>query len=119
MDSYKRSLIVVALVIFLVVMAITGFSLRRRPVVEQQAINNNVQSPLDSSCETIDQKQYCSADYTSLSEQQATDKAKSDGLSTRVVENNKNPVGAITDDIQPKRINFYIRDDIVYKAEFF
>ncbi|MDQ3123178.1 MAG: hypothetical protein M3Q14_00625 [bacterium] len=119
MDGPVRGIVVVALIILFIGAAFTGFSWRRRPVIEQQVANNDVQTPLESECKLIDNKRFCSADYIDLSEQAATEKAQADGLTARVVENDENPNIAITDDYQPKRINFFIKEKIVYQAKFY
>ncbi len=119
MDGLKRPLVVLALVNILIIMFVSGFVFRKKPVVQQQPSMNEMQTPLESDCKLIDNKRYCTADYIDLVEKEATEKAQADGLTVRVVESDENPNIGITDDFQPKRINFTIKEKVVTKAEFY
>jgi hypothetical protein len=54
-----------------------------------------------------------------LSEAEAKSKAESDGLKSRVVEDNNNPNIFFHQDRQSKRVNFTIYNGEVTKAEFY
>lgn len=75
--------------------------------------------PTTGSCKTFDGKEYCAEKYTGLKEEEAISMAEDDGLTARVVEADDGRSITINSNVQPKRINFTIANDMVTKAEFY
>jgi hypothetical protein len=111
--TYKSLTIVLAIAV--VALSVTLFW----QLNKKQGITNEPNQQ-ESGCEEFyDGTRACTSWYVGLSEAEAKSKAESDGLKSRVVEDNNNPNIFFHQDRQSKRVNFTIYNGEVTKAEFY